>query len=75
MAIQSTFRNSFTCYQSVSVAADGERQHMARESCSVTDSAFFIIVLTRNTHVQSTPRAEEYPEICKWIFVVTTCSV
>ena len=26
-------------------------------------------------HVQSMPCAEVYPEICKWISVVTTCSV
>ena len=30
---------------------------------------------TRNTHAQSMPCAEEYPEICKQIFVVTMCSV
>ena len=32
-------------------------------------------ILTRNMHAQSMPRAEEiYPEICKLISVVTTCS-
>ena len=32
-------------------------------------------IYTKNTHAQSMPRAEEYPEICKLISVVTTCSV
>ena len=32
-------------------------------------------IITRNTHAQSMPRAEEYPEICKSISVVTTCIV
>ena len=32
-------------------------------------------ILTRNTHAQSMPRAEEYPEICKQISVVATCSM
>ena len=52
MAIQSTSRNSFTCYHSASIAADGEHQHMARESCSVTDAAFFInIVVSKGLNV------------------------
>ena len=32
-------------------------------------------IITRNTHAQSMPRTEEYPEICKSISVVTTCIV
>ena len=33
------------------------------------------VIITRNTHAQSMPRAEESPEICKQISVVATCSV
>ena len=49
--IQNTSRNSFTCCPSASIAADGEHQHMAQESHSVTD--VIDIVLTRIKRVQN----------------------
>ena len=39
---QSTSLNSLTCYLSASIVVDGEDQHMASESRSVTDIAFFM---------------------------------
>ena len=42
---QSTSLNSLTCYLSASIVVDGEDQHMASESRSVTDIAFFITCL------------------------------
>ena len=35
----------------------------------------YVLNITRNTHAQSMPRAEESPEICKQISVVATCSM
>ena len=47
----------------------------AGEICRVYSNFYEAIHrLTRNTHAHSMPRAEEYPEICKLISVVTTCS-
>ena len=34
-----------------------------------------VIVITRNTHVQRMLHAEEYPEICKQISIVTMCNM
>ena len=40
---QSTSLSSLTCYLSASIVADGEDQHMASESRSVTDTASLLV--------------------------------
>ena len=62
--------------------ASTDLSHNQQAMCSVQSSPLKICILfipylfnTRNTHAQSMPRAEEYPEIYKKISVVTACNV
>jgi len=43
--IDSTYRNSSTCYPSASIAADGEHPCMVKNSCCVTDVVFLLLTL------------------------------